>query len=166
MNKSIRALTGLIMAGLLAACANNASVARAHHCGILANPPAPNDAAKAVCPGNPGNPNNYEVILSAVFDSNGNPIGIGGGTDAGTGSNSDKRVSPKDRICWVATDNTGAPVDVNFEMIFAPSQNPVVNQNYQTLIVHRNYPTGLEFKYTVWTGSGSCEFYDPRFLIN
>lgn len=164
MNKSVKALAGLTMAGLLAACANNAQVGVATTtCGILENAPAPNDAAKDVCP---GNPSNYDVILSAVFDGDGKPIGIGGGTGAGTGDNNDKEISGGDKLCWVATDNTGAPVDVDFEMIFTPSQNPVANQSYQTLNVHPNYPEGVEFKYTVWTGNGLCEFYDPRFLIN
>lgn len=130
-------------------------------CEIMANPPVPTKAAigNAMCPAS------TEVYLSAVF-KDGAPVGVGGGTDAGTGNKSDKVVKGGQNICWVATDEAGGASNQDFDIIFSPSDNPNPNQHYQSVNIFPNAPSGIEFKYTVWAGEGECQFFDPRFFIN
>ncbi len=158
-------LQSVVLAGLVSACATSDFKTTHNHCGSnIPDPPAPTDDAKDECPGNP------DVVFSAVFDE-GKPVGIGGGTPEGNNKNN-KTVKKGQTICWVATDDQGAPLDVGFDIIFSPTKKPNVpaNKNYQTIKVKPpegdDWPAGMAFKYTVWTGSGDCEFYDPRILID
>jgi hypothetical protein len=149
------------MATAIAACSHGGKDSIANTCGILADPPAPKKAAidEANCPAA------TEVYLSAVF-SDGKPVGVGGGTPAGTGNKNDKKVRGGQNICWVATDKSGGPSEQQFDIVFSPSQKVNLKQNYQSINIHPQFPTGIEFKYTVWAGEKACEFFDPRFLIN
>lgn len=151
----------MVMATAISACSNYGKNPIVNVCGILENPPAPTEAAisNANCPAS------TEVHLSAVF-VDGNPIGVGGGTPAGTGNNNDKKVKGGQNICWVATDKSGGPSQEQFDIVFSPAQRVGLNHNYVSVNIHPQFPQGLEFKYTVWAGKEACEFFDPRFLID
>ena len=158
----IQAIAAAVLTTGLTACASNNPSPGASLCGPMADPPAPTQTAidASNCPAS------TEVYLSAVFNSAGKPVGVGGGTDAGTGNKSDKRVSGGQNICWLATDGSGNSSEVKFSILFGPSQAPTANQSHESVNIHPQAPHGAEYKYTIWTDSESCGFLDPRFVIN
>jgi hypothetical protein len=155
------AMVAAFLAAGLAACSTNPTPDSKLNCGLLDDAPAPTQEAidASNCPAS------TDVYLSAVFDD-GKPVGVGGGTDAGTGNKNDKEVSGGQNVCWLATDTSGNSATNHFDILFSPSQKPVANQPHESVEIHPQAPKGAEYKYTIWTSSGTCGFLDPRFVIN
>ncbi len=149
---------------LIAGCAHDpASPFSPSACPVLSAPKAPSEQAikDANCP------NSTEVYLSAIFDDQGHPTGVGGGTVAGNGNKNDKKVEAGQNICWLATDESGNfRSDIRFSILFSPSDNPGQNAtSVESVNVHPQLPSGLEYKYTVWADSDPCGFLDPKFVV-
>ena len=153
----------VLTAGLAACGSNPPSSAQVNTCTVLTDTPAPTQAAidAANCP------NNTNTYLSAVFDGDNKPVGVGGGTDAGTGNKNDKKVNAGQNICWVAMTESGAASTVNFDVLFSPSQKPTANQPYESVEISPHAQSKIAYKYTIWTDStDDCNFLDPRFFVN
>ena len=156
-------IVAVLTAGLSACGHQSAKTTQTDTCTVLTDPPAPTQAAidAANCP--PGT----QIYLSAVFDSDNKPVGVGGGTDAGTGNKNDKKVTAGQKVCWVAMTESGAAATVNFDILFSPSQKPTANQSYEPVEISPHVPSKIVYKYTIWTESTeACNFLDPRFFVN
>ena len=83
-----------------------------------------------------------------------------------------KEVERGTAYCWVATNDQGEPIDMDFAILFSPNDDPTNQKSWAKVTVRRDLQVETEYKYTIWASNKieenrtACGIMDPIFLIN